>query len=202
MVNILILAQLFEVKLTCAKMLVKARPAAFCTRVREIRRICKSSGCTLHTCSRNTTISELKRLYLPHLFEKYKEFVARPKRLALCESTPPALWVQSCSKVTFCQLQLCIKQTAPQTRVPAIQNVDLSGLLAGCTLRMCSKNTTNSTSGCCTFHTCSRNTTNSEIQRLHFAHVFEKYDEFANLAAVLCTLVREIRRIRSSSGCT
>ena len=86
------------------------------------------------------------------------------------------VWAKSCPKATLCQLQLCIKRTAPQTRVPEVHNLDPSGLLAGCTLR-----------------TCSRNTTNSEIQRLHFAHVFEEYDEFGDPAAVLCTRVRRHR---------
>jgi hypothetical protein len=113
------------------------------------------------------------------------DFVARPKRLALCESTTPALWAKSCPKVTLCQLQPCIKRTAPQTRVSEVQNLDLSGLLAGCTL-----------------HTCSRNTTNSGLERRHFAHVFWKYDEFGARAPARCTRVREIRRIRRSSGCT
>ena len=54
----------------------------------------------------------------------------------------------------------------------------------------------------CTLHTCSRNTANSEIQRLHFAHVFEEYDEFGDPAAVPCTHVRRIRRIYSSNGST
>ena len=102
-----------------------------------------------------------------------------------CNSTPPALWAKSCPKVTLCQLQPCIERTAPQTIVPEIQNLDLSGLLAGCTLR-----------------TCSGNTANSKIQRLHFAHVFKKHCEFGNTSAALCTCVREIRPIRRSSGCT
>ena len=105
--------------------------------------------------------------------------------MPLCQSTPPALWAKSCPKVTLCQLQPCIKRTASQTRVPEVQNLDLSGLLADCTL-----------------HTCSRNTTNSELKPQHFAHVFAKYDECGAQAAALCTRVREIRRIRRSSGCT
>ena len=51
-----------------------------------------------------------------------------------------------------------------------------------------------------TLHTCSKNTTNLELERLHFAHVFEKYSEFGDPAAAICTRVRGIRRIRSSSG--
>ena len=52
-----------------------------------------------------------------------------------------------------------------------------------------------------TLHTCSRNKSNSDIERQHFAHVFEKYDEFGAQVAALCTRGQEIRRIRSSSGC-
>ena len=37
---------------------------------------------------------------------------------------------------------------------------------------------------------------------LHFAHMFEKYIEFGDPAAVVCTRVRVIRRIRSSNGST
>ena len=54
--------------------------------------------------------------YFAHVLQKYDDFVARPKLLALCESTSPALWTKSCPKVTLCQLQPCIKRTAPQTR--------------------------------------------------------------------------------------
>ena len=54
----------------------------------------------------------------------------------------------------------------------------------------------------CILHTCSRNTTNSDIERQHFAHVLEKDEQFGYRTATLCTRVREIRRIRSSSGCT
>ena len=56
--------------------------AALCTRVREIQRIRRSSGCTLHTCSRNTTNSEIKRLHFAHVVEEYDEFEARTA--ALC----------------------------------------------------------------------------------------------------------------------
>ena len=71
-----------------------------------------------------------------------------------------------------------------------------------------------------TLHTCSRNTTNSKLERLHFAHVFEKYNEFGDPAAAVrlhfahvprtsiclacwlaafCTHVREIQRILNFS---
>ena len=56
--------------------------AALCTRVPKIRGIRRSSGCTLHTCLRNTTNSEIQRLYFAHVFEEYDEFGARTA--ALC----------------------------------------------------------------------------------------------------------------------
>ena len=48
-----------------------------------------------------------------------------------------------------------------------------------------------------TLNTCSRNTTNLLPGGAYFAHVFEKYDESAAIRRVLCTRVREIRRIYS-----
>ena len=56
--------------------------AALCTRVREIQRIRKSSGCTLYTCYINTTNSEIQRLYFAHVFKEYDEFGVRTA--ALC----------------------------------------------------------------------------------------------------------------------
>ena len=53
-----------------------------------------------------------------------------------------------------------------------------------------------------TLHTCSRNTTNSQPGGAYFEHMFEKYAEFAARRRVLCTRVREIRRIRSHEART
>ena len=39
-------------------------------------------------------------------------------------------------------------------------------------------------------------------RRIHFAHVFEKYDKFAARKHVLCTRVREIQRICSQEART
>ena len=69
---------------------------------------------------------------------------------------------------------------------------------SGCKLHTCPRNTIDLNS---VLRTCSRNTTNSDIERQHCAHVFAKYNEFGFQAAAICTRVREIRRIRSSSGC-
>ena len=41
--------------------------------------------------------------------------------------------------------------------------------------------------------TCRAATTNSELERQHFAHVFEEYHKFGARTAALCTRVQEIR---------
>ena len=54
----------------------------------------------------------------------------------------------------------------------------------------------------CILHTCSNNTTNLDLERQHFAYVFEEYDEFGARTAALCTRVLRIQQIRSSNGST
>ena len=92
---------------------------------------------------------------------------------------PPSSLSQKYPKVTLCQLQLCIKRTAPQTRVPEVQNLDLSGWLAGdfvaCPklLALC-ESTPGERVLCCGYSPAHFEAGLSA----YFAHVFEKYDDF------------------------
>ena len=133
--------------------------------------------------------------------ENYDDFVARPKLLALCESTPPASGPKVVQKLHFVNYNYVLNERLPKPEfLKSTTSICLACWLAALCTRVREIRRIRRSSGC-TLHTCSRNTTNPEIQQLYLAHVFEEYDEFGAAAAALCTRAPGIRRIRSSSGC-
>ena len=104
------------------------------------------------------------------MFEKYKDFVACPKLLALCIGTPTASGpkvVQKSHFVSYCNV---LNERLPKREfLKSRTSICLACWLAALCTSVRGIRRIRRSSGC-TLHTCSRNTTNSELERLHHTY--------------------------------